>query len=111
MGYPLQTFVTATYTLDAGVARTVDMPLNGASRWRLNIAPLLGGAGPVTAMQFAVSATNSTDFGPLQAPPAPTLPIALGSSAQLFSTDAGMFLRLVLTSTLGCDVTLSLGGF
>lgn len=111
MGYPFQAFSVATYTLVAGVAQTIDIPLDGAERWRVNIAPLAGGAGPVTALQFAVSATGSSDFGPLQTPSGSLLPISIGASAQLFGNDAGMALRLVLTSAAGCDVRVSLGGF
>jgi hypothetical protein len=111
MGYPFQAFSSETYTLAAGVPRTVDVPLNGSARWRVNLFVLAGGAGPVTALQFAVSATNASDFGPLQAPASPPMPIPVGTSGQLFGTEAGVVLRLELTSAAGCDVTISLGGF
>ena len=109
MGYPFQAQSNITYTLDAAVPRTIDVPRGGSARWRVNIA--LAGVGAIDALQFAVSATNGVDFGPLQTPTAPPLPIAAGTSGQLIGNEAGAILRLVLTSTLGCDVTISVGGF
>ncbi len=109
MGYPFQAQSNITYTLDATVPRTIYVPLNGSARWRVNIA--LAGLGAVDALQFAISATNGVDFGPLQTPTAPPLPIPAGTTGQLISNEAGTILQLVLTSTLGCDVTISVGGF
>jgi hypothetical protein len=109
MGYPFQAHSNRTYTLTAANSQTIDVPLNGSARWRVNLA--LAGIGAIDALQFAISATNGVDFGPLQTPTAPPLPIAAGTSGQLTGNEAGVILRLDLTSNLGCDVTISVGGF
>lgn len=109
MGYPFQALSNRTYTLAAAVPQTIEVPLGGSARWRVNLS--LSGIGAVDALQFAISATNGVDFGPLQTPTAPPLPILAGTSGQLTGNEAGVFLRLVLTSNLGCDVTVSVGGF
>lgn len=109
MGYPFQAQSNNTYTLAAGVAQTIDVPLNGSARWRVNLA--LAGLGAIDALQFSVSATNGVDFGAPQTPTAPPLPVVANSSAQFIGNEAGVILRLVLTSNLGCVVTISVGGF
>lgn len=98
--------------LAPGVAREVDVPINGAVNWNLVISNV--GANPVTALSLRKSPLG-VGFGAAKVVTT-DIPIAAGSPGNPTPYDLNgqleplKFLRLIVTSTLGTSITIEGGG-
>ncbi len=94
--------------LPAGVATTVDVGINNASQWLCVIKNT--GANPITALSLATSPLG-TIFEALIAV-TENIPLAAGASLPAISGcgEPVLYLRLVLTSSLGTTVTINAAG-
>lgn len=103
-------FRETALALNAGVARTVDVPINGARNW-LVVVKNVGDTNAVTAVTVAASPLGDL----FEAPAAVSagLPLAAGDALPGIRGDGEPVttLRLVLTSTSGTTVSIEAGGW
>lgn len=96
-------------TLAAGVAQSVDLPINGAHNW-LAVVKNTGGANAITAMTVASSplGTLFEDASSVTS----GIPITPGSAICARGTnEPATTVRLTLTSTSGTTVSIEAGGW
>jgi len=101
----------ADYTLAAGVATTIDLPIDGARDWRF----VLHNTGPtnaVTAMTVARYPLGVAETGEAPTAVSAGIPLAADGKLPIVGTSEPITtLRVVLTSTSGTTVRIAGGGW
>jgi hypothetical protein len=98
-----------SFTLTAGQARVIDIPINGATNWTV----VVDNTGPTNAVTAATVARSPLggSFGPAAALPA-GIPLASGVSLEILGLGEPITtLRLTLTSTSGTVVRVEAAGW
>ena len=97
------------YTLQAGVALDVDVPIDGAADWTI-VLKNTGNTNAVTAGTVARQPVESGNRGPAATLPS-GLPLAAGASLEVVGERAPLHaVRLTLTSSSGTTVRVEAGG-
>lgn len=108
--HPFASRYAADFTLVAGVAKTIDLPVDGAINWRF-VLKNTGGTNAVTAMTVARYPLGSGELGESATSVTTDIPLAAGASLPIVGTNEPITtLRVVLTSTSGTTVRIAGGG-
>lgn len=100
----LQTYST-TSTLAAGVATTIDVPLNGSTNWTIALRNT-GATNAVTALTIAVSPLGGIFEAAASVTSGIPLAAATSLAAIVGSNEPATTARLVVTSTSGTTVSV-----
>ena len=100
----------ADFTLVAGVAKVIDLPVDGARDWRF-VLKNTGATNAVTAMTIARYPLGSGELGEDAASVTTGIPLAAAASLPIVGTNEPIItLRVTLTSTSGTTVRIAGGG-
>jgi len=108
--HPFASRYAADFTLVAGVAKTIDIPIDGARNWRF-VLKNTGSTNAVTAMTVARAPLGVSELVEDATSVTTGIPLAAAASLPIVGTNEPVTtLRVVLTSTSGTTVRIAGGG-